>query len=423
MPFQTSQNDGMTAAANALARIFVGDPQADAAWRKDQISNETEMARQRLIAEQTITEGVQRKAQEAAAAANYAQAAKYKMEMDRQKQQNDAFKNLGDIFTQMPAQATAVPELAGRRMELGAVPSVENGMTLQTEAQDYMPQVYDQAVPNILANLFTGDIDPKMLTAANALPGLTDQQIARNLAGAGKTLGKDEYVSLDDRNANRRFDVGAGSRLVGGDGQMVVDLAPAFTGNLNSQADLRKAQTNYYNKRTAGGGAGGKVPKMSNDDLNASISTLARSLGIQPVVVKGMKGASYNTGFYNALGNNPQIQMDLMNLANDVHSRSGGNAAAVNQALMMYMRSLTQGGQPLQNFRSIPTDLQLPTVEQILGQLGFGEEIPTNLPGSGEDLPNLQNVGNDGMGMDGMTATNPQTGEKVIFKNGQWEPM
>ena len=126
MPFQTSQNDGMTAAANALARIFVGDPQADAQWRKDQISNETEMARQRLIAEQTITEGVQRKAQEAAAAANYAQAAKYKMETDRQKQQNDAFKNLGDIFKAL------CPSHSGKaRIHLGVFVMLSIGRRLE----------------------------------------------------------------------------------------------------------------------------------------------------------------------------------------------------------------------------------------------------------------------------------------------------
>jgi hypothetical protein len=427
MPYSTSQNGGLTAAANALTKIFVGDPAADAAYRKAALEEETEYQRQRLLAEQVISEGVQRKAQEAAAAANYAQADKYKNETERLKEKNKAFTNMGNIFTGMP-QAAATMAFTDPSVEAARARAISDPNFLPTlaaaapiqeataaVAPQYMGKAIDQAMPDILSNLFMGEMEPKMLTAAAALPGVSDEQIARMRAGAGLTLGQQEYVSLGDRNENRRFDVGAGSRLVGGDGSEIVPLAPAFVQNLESQGDLRDAQAGYYETRSAGGG--GKVPKLGNDEINASLSNLAKSIGIKPIVVPGQKGSSYAAALYQSIGQNPQIAQDLQNITSDVWRQTGGDSAAVNQALMLYMRSITQNGQPMSNYKNISSDVGLPTLEEILSQVGVGAPAP-------DDLGSTFTGGSEGTSeMDGQTATNPQTGEKVIFKNGRWEPM
>lgn len=429
MPFSTSQNPGMAQAANTFARIFVGDPTADAAYRKQSIEGETEYQKQKLLQQQAITEGAQRKAYEAAAMQSQAAAGKYAAETARQKEENDSYKHLGTIITGIPAAAAAGawgdPSVNAVRDQVTSAPDfrptpaaaapIDNAIAAATPA--HTSQALDAQMPAILGALFTGGMKPEQLTALAALPGATDEQRARFQVAGGKPLGQNDYVSLDDRNNNRRFEVSAGARLTGGDGTEYTPLAPVFTANMEAETRAHDAQA------AKGNGRGGKVPKFSNSDVTASLGMLAKSLGIKPEQFDG--SMSYNIPMMKAIAQNPQVAQDLMDLSARLWQESGGNAARVNQGLMAYMHGISNNNAPLTDFRQVPATAQLPQIQQILAGMGISDEAPAGGAPAPVPLGNVMTGGaapgasGAGSPNDGITATGPN-GEKLVLRNGQW---
>lgn len=348
MPFMTSRNPNQAAdpwgqAANSFAKIFVGDPKADEEWRNQQIKNQTELARQKLyeaqygtevdhrrglIDAQTATQGGYKAQAYAGARANNALAA-------GRERENGAHVDLGNLFT--------------------------NGVDLSDPAQ----------AGQVTGVMLRGGIDPKFASAMALVPGQSDETLGRIMTAGTGPLGKDEYVSVGDRNNNRTFE--GNERIVRGNG---VEIAPAVAAP-----------------------GGGKVPKLGQTDANAIIrnALLARNARIDAEAPL----ASY-------FARQPQMFTDLQQLVAQGWAMNGGNAPAVQELLGQYL-----GNTDLSNMGADPFRPAADARAIIASRSGQGQAVPTTpemrapgaapaapidpaifTGGSSAPLPNLQNVGN-----------------------------
>ena len=378
MPYQTSKGSGYTQAANSIAKIFVGDPEADALARNQAIKNDTEYARQRYLQEQATSEGVRRTQMQAAAAANQALADERMNKINEQKA-------LGELFTQDHRNF----DQAGGMSVPGDAPAGTPGAGFDLDAQG----------PQMLQHLFTGGLDQKSLSAAAIMPGLDDNDIGRLMVGSGNFIGKDGYVSIDDRNQNRTFEVGANSRLLDGAGSELAGVTPNQDAATAALANQRNATADYQDRRPAT--AGGKVPRLAEKDLT---SILASSLG--------SRGADLGTMYPDEyLAGQPGLYDDMIQIVSQAWAQSGGNSAAVMQALNSYL-----GETSFENFRTNPmiggpqynpverpdvnAILQMLQAQPIASPLGDEDVIDPAIftEGGNEDLQPLQNVGNNAGG-------------------------
>lgn len=394
MPYQTSPGNGYTQAANTIAKIFVGDPVADAEYRNQQIKNETEFARQKYLQEQAVSEGVRRTQMQAAAAANQALA-------DQRQQEVGARTNLGNIFTNLDDGRYDAPSVQSVRDSVVSdpnfFPSPEFAAPIDAAMAAATPN-YEKSVqgqlPNILANIMTGGIDPKVLSGVAALPGVSDDTIGRLMVGAGNFIGKDDYVSIDDRNKNRNYELGGNERLVDGAGNVTVGLDPTQSAANTALANQRNAAAGAYNTKAAGGG--GKVPKLDQRELNRFIREAILSRGAEFDISNELP-SQYLSG-------QPDLYANMSRLIDEAYRSSGGRASAVQDALGQYLNGVSfsnfrtpasggvfgVGGHPAQ-YNQIEG---LPDIQTIIDQLGTGIQPEIFTEGGNEDLPNLQNVGN-----------------------------
>lgn len=77
---------------------------------------------------------------------------------------------------------------------------------------------------------------------------------------------------------------------------------------------------------------------------------------------------------------------------------------------------------------SIPKQIRQGILERLVAQAKKEREIFANRvkvlgPRAGEGEASAASAPEEDSFQEGMTATNPQTGEKVIFRNGTWEPL
>lgn len=341
MPFSTTardQNQNATNVANSIARIFVGDPQADMEFRNQQIKNETEYARQKYLAEQTISEANRRALIDAQAAAQggyqaqaYAGARSNNALAAGREQENAARVNLGNAFT--------------------------NGVDLSNPAQ----------AGAVVGNMLRGGLDPKFASAMAILPGQSDETLGRILTAGTGPLGKDEYVSIGDRNANRTFTTN--NRVVQGDGSVV---APAVMSP-----------------------GGGKIPKLDQSQMNSMLRSAISSRGAQ--IAPDALLAPY-------FSSQPELYSNLAQVAGQAWDQSGGNAGFVQDQISRYL-----GDANFEDFDDNPVSPTADLEAFIANMRGEGTRIPippelqmprggapSIPPGAKAPLPNLQNVGNGG---------------------------
>ncbi len=377
MPYSTSNNPGMAQAANAIARIFVGDPAADAEYSNQAIKNETEMQRQRLLAEQVVTEGVQRKQIEAAAAANNALAA-------GRTRENSAYNDLGNLFTQDLRDFNA----PGGMSVPGDAPAGTPGAGFDLNNPAIAAQV--------LAPVMRGGIDPKVLSSMALMPGQSDDVLGRIMTGSGQMIGKDDYVSVGDRNTNRRFEVGGNERLVDGTGSVQLGLDPTQAAANTGLANQRNATAGRQNALAKQGGAGGKVPRLDQTQMNSMLRAALQAQGAN-IPVNG----DVATPIAQYLSPQPDLYSDMSRVIDEAYRLSGGRASAVQDALSQYLSGMdfSTFGQTGGMFRDAPAPIQRPDLNMILQQIqqmygpnAIAPEIFTE--GGDGDLPNLQNVGN-----------------------------
>jgi len=393
MPYSTSNNPGMAQAANSIAKIFVGDPEADAAYKNNQIKNETEYARQRMLQEQMLSEGVRRKQMEAAAAASYAAAKANQGLADERGRKNTAATDLGSIFTQDHRDFST----PGGMSKPGDAPAGTPGAGFDLNN----PAIASRVVQNML----TGEMDPKVLSAMALMPGQDDNTLARIMTGSGQTIGKDDYVSLGDRNTNRNYELGANERLVGGGGNVMQGVDPSYADSQSALAKQRNATAKRQETMAAGGG--GKIPRLDQAQMNSMVLNAILAQGAQ--IPKNDEG-DYSMGAAAYLSGQPEIYADMSRLIDEAYRLSGGRASAVQDALSQYL-----SGADFSNFRQrkgegmfngAPRDvfnpIQRPDLESIMSAIqqmygqgaGISPEIFTE--GGDGDLQNLQNVGNTG---------------------------
>lgn len=354
----------MSQAGNALARIFVGDPAADAEYRNQKIKNETEFQRQKLISEQTVSEAVRREQMKAAAAASMASAGNSNASAAGKNRENAAYQDLGKLFAPPPAMA---PDEQGPPMP--------------------MPSLSDPRIATQAASIaMRGGIDPKNLGAIALIPGQDTEQLGRLFTAAGNALGKDEYVSPGDRNANRNYELGAGERLIGGSGNVIAGVDPSYADTQKSIADKNRA------------GGSGKIPKLDQKEMNRFMRA---ALSTRGAVMQNGETA-VDPGQY--LQPQPEIYADLSRLIDEAYSRSGGRASAVQDALSQYLMNMdfTGFGQPLNGDDYIPFNekprppMQRPNLDELINTLYPGVSPQVFTEGGNTPLPNRQNVGNGG---------------------------
>lgn len=377
---QNAQNPGMAGAANALAKIFVGDPAADAEYKNQQIKNETEYLRQKQLQEQTISEAVRRKTMEAQAAASYASAGAANALAGGRNRENKAHVDMGALFTQDHRNFNA----SGGMSQPGDAPAGTPGAGFNMADPATAAKVVSLAV--------TGGMDPKTLAPIAMMPGQSDETLGRIMTGTGNTLGKDEYVGTGDRNTNRRFDVGAGSRLVGSDGNVITGVDPSYAA----------AQTALAGQRNASAARGGKIPKLDQKEMNRFIRESLLSHGAN-FDVSTVQPSQY-------LSPQPEVYGDLSQLIDASYSNSGGRASAVQDALAQYFngQDFSKFGTAVDNPGLFTGDtiqtIQRPDVQAIIASL-FPQTDQAAAPaidptmftgGAGAPLPARQNVGNTG---------------------------
>lgn len=378
MPFQTNPNSGVSGLTNAITKIFVGDPKADAEFRNQQIKNETEYQRQRHIQEQTVSEGVRREQMKAAAAAAYASANNSnaaargnKAKAAGTERENKAYTDLGALMTQ-DFRDFSQP---GGMSHPGDLPAGTPGAGFDMKD----PRIASQVVGLSL----TGNIKPENLSVLGMMPGQTDDTLGHILTGAGKPLGKDDYVSVGDRNANRMFEVGAGERLVGGDGTVKTGVDPA-----------------YVEKGSGGGGShgGSKVPRLDPNMMNMMMRDAIRARGGNIPMSPDGKTVSPVSQY---LAAQPEIYADLSKLIGEGWSTSGGNSAVVQNLLAQYLANSdfkdfgTEMDNPGLFTGGTIKKIQRPDIDSILKTLQGANLIdPTIMTGGAQPpLPNRQNVG------------------------------
>lgn len=384
MAFVTSQNPGMTQAANAITKIFVGDPTADAKYRDQQIKNETEYLRQKQLTEQTVSEAVKRKQMEAAANASNAAAGASTGLANERNRKNTAATDLGALFT---ADHTNYQAPGGMSVP-GDAPAGTPGKGFDMNDPATAAKVVSLAVK--------GGMDPKTLAPIAMMPGQSDDTLARIMVGTGNTLGKDEYVSTNDRNKNRRFDVGGNSRLADSEGDVKLGLDP-------TQELANTALANERNAKATTGGKGNKIPKLDQKEMNRYMRSALMTRGGNM-----MNGeTAIDPGQF--LQPQPELYADMSRLIDEAYSHSGGRASAVQDALAQYLdgTDFSNFGTPNPGVPFVPftgnnhqlvkpkVDVQS-IIEQLYPQAGAQPQgISPNIftEGGSPALPNRQNVG------------------------------
>lgn len=315
MPFSTSRNPNAIDAIGSIAKIFVPDPATEDAYKSMQIKNETEFLKQKQIAEQTVSEMSRRKSLEASAAASNADAMK--------KQQNiAALKDLSAIFK----QDYRTFDTPGGMSKPGDAPvgTPGAGMTL------------DKIAPDLLSNVFAAGVDAKDLSALALLPGASDQDLSRIMLSSGKPLGKDDYVSLEDRGANRRFELGANERLSNEQGDVMLPLDPNYVDTLTALANQRNAAAVKEKQ-------GGKTPRLPEADLT---NLMASALNARGANISKDSDYQFPDQF---LAGQPEIYDDMTRIVGEAWKQSGGNTAEVLSILGEYL-----GKNDFSNFNEDP---------------------------------------------------------------------
>ena len=115
--------------------------------------------------------------------------------------------------------------------------------------------------------------------------------------------------------------------------------------------------------------------------------------------------------------------------------RGGGREGALSEITQAYLAAggdprAIQRTQPKPGYREVKTGDKIQTFETADGRI-VGEPIATadrfNPNASGFGIP-MDGFGGppavqpDGGISEGQTASNPQTGEKIVFRGGQWVP-
>lgn len=364
MPYQTAPNSGVGQLANSLTRIFVGDPKADALYQHQQIQNETEYQKQKHLQEQVLTEAVRRKEMEAQAAAATAAAAANQGLANERGRKNKAAIDLGSLFQ---TDQTNYTQPGGASMS-GDAPAGTPGKGFNMADPATAAKVVSLAIQ--------GGMDPKTLAPIAMIPGQSDETLGRIMTGTGNTLGKDEYVGINDRNTNRRYEVGAGQRLVGSDGDVKLGVDPAYV---------------------SGGRGGNKIPKLDQNDMNAMIRSAITSRGA--ALDPKMPVAAY-------FNPQPDLYANLARLVQHGWDTGGGNAAAVQALLAQYLegQDFSKFGTPNAGIPYVPftgNDHQLITpkidINALLGAAQPAGVDPTLFTGGAHPaLPSRQNVGNSG---------------------------
>lgn len=353
----------MTQAANALARIFVGNPEADAKYRDQQIKNETEYLRQKQISEQTISEATRRKQMEAAAAASYGSANNSNAQAKNHNRENKAYEDLGNFFTQDQRNFNA----PGGMSTPGDAPAGTPGAGID--------MADPQQAAKVASIAMRGGIDPKKLAPIAMIPGQSDETLGHIMTGTGNTLNKDEYVSTGDRNKNRNYNVPAGDRMVGGAGNVIVPVDPSYVAH--------------------GGRGGNKVPKLGQQDMNAMIRAAVTSRGA------AIDPTAPIAGYFST---QPELYANMAQLVQHAWDNGGGNAAAVQALLAQYLdgQDFSKFGQRTDsrlNPMSDPAYTKITPKVDLATLLGGAAQQPGINPevftGGGQPpLPNRQNVGN-----------------------------
>ncbi len=351
MPFSTTARDtnqNATNVANSIAKIFVGDPKADAAWRDQQIANETEVQRQKLLAEQTISEGVRRTQMEAAANASNAGARNSNSQAAGHERENGAFTELGNIFTNAPGGVVNMNDPATAARVTGA--------------------------------LLRGNVDPSRAGAIALMPGQDNATLGRIFTAGGHTIGANQFVSTDDRNKNRTFNTN--DRVVQGDGTVIAQPVPP------------------------GQGGGGKIPMLKQQDANSMIRSaiLARGAQIAPDAQVASYFASQpqlyadlsrivSEGWNNNGGNAAAVQTMLGDyLGNGSFEKFGGRTDTRMNPFSAETHQAFSPAMTVEQVLGIPASIPIPPELQAPPR-GMDPNVFT---GGQAPLPNLQNVGNGG---------------------------
>lgn len=389
MPYYTTGNQGLSQIGDTLAKIFVGDPAADAALRDQQIKNETEFLRQKQLQEQTLTEAVRRKQIEAAAAANQGLA-------NQRTRENSAHESLGKFFTQDHRNF----DTQGGMSMPGDAPAGTPGAGIDLND----PTIAGQIVGNVMR----GGIDPKILSSIALMPGQSDDVLGRIMTGSGQKIGKDDYVSVNDRNTNRNYELGAGERLIGGDGTQRAGVDASYSGAQKALENQRNATAGFQNRRSSAS-AGSKVPRLDQTQMNSMIQNALLAQGAELPAVEGRRP---NPAEF--LSAQPELYQDMSTVIDNAYRLSGGRASAVQDALSQYLNGMDftnfgktapngvftgwfdgkDGGTPLAQPLARP-DVNA-VIQKIMQQYGQGIDPTIFTEGGDAGLPNLQNVGNGG---------------------------
>lgn len=380
--FSTTGNDTANV-ANSLAKIFVGDPKADAAYRNQQIKNDTEFLRQKQIQEQTLSEAA--RTQLLTNQANNQQA-----DFDRKTGELEQQNAFADIFTKMQPD-TRTFDQAGGQSVAGDLPAGA-------------PQPFDinKQGPQALQHFLKSGLDESVLSSLNLMGGMDQNTMARIMTASGR--GAD--------TVDRGVKLGSDQRLVDPAGGVIQGMDPsAIAKNLASAEKT-----------------GGKIPKLSQQDLGSMIRNA--------IAARGAKfGDEQSTADF--LSAQPEI-FDQMNQVVDASfAQGGGRASAVQNALSQLLgdADFSQFGEKHGFMNLIPggdvagelkAPVELNNIQEILANLQQGgqQDLGQLFSGGGvEDiinsLPDRQNVGTV---PDAPTATGPN-GEKIVLRNGKWEPL
>lgn len=204
----------------------------------------------------------------------------------------------------------------------------------QTREQAFAPQAFDAMVPDLASAMVrAGYTNPDMASLASMMPGLSDEQRSRNYMATGKTIGKNDFFSPADRDANAVYDVAGGSRAVRGDGSTVVDIAPAFLDAQGALADQRRAMAQKALMPSTGKGAAAhKIPRMGKSETQLVLNALAQGAGY----------GEDDPQFFQDISSNPQLSTGLYSAMENAWAQSGGNTMAVIRAGQEFLNTVPQ---------------------------------------------------------------------------------